>query len=56
VLIGIPFFLAFMFTVVNPDYMEPLWNTSTGHKLIITGLIMMGFGTLVLRKIVAFKG
>jgi Flp pilus assembly protein TadB len=36
--------------------MDPLYNTSTGHKLIATGLAAMGFGTVVLRKIVSFKG
>ena len=56
VLIGLPFFLAFMFTLTNPRYMSPLWNTSAGHTIIIVGLLMMAFGSLVLRKIVSFKG
>lgn len=56
VLIGLPFFIAAIITIINPTYMDPLYNTSTGHKLIYTGLGMMAFGTAVLKKIVSFKG
>lgn len=56
VLVGLPFFLAATFTMVNAQYMHPLWYTSAGHKIIFTGLVMMLFGSLVLRKIVSFKG
>jgi tight adherence protein B len=56
VLLGLPFFIAIIITIMNPRYMDPLYNTSTGHKLIATGLAAMCFGTVVLRKIVSFKG
>jgi len=56
VLMGLPFFIAMIITVMNGRYMEPLYHTSTGHKLIITGLAMMCFGAVVLKKIVSFKG
>jgi tight adherence protein B len=56
VLMGLPFFIAFVITIMNPLYMDPLYNSSTGHKLIATGLAMMCFGAVVLRKIVSFKG
>jgi tight adherence protein B len=56
VLIGLPFFIAAIITIINPTYMDPLYNTPTGHKLIYTGLAMMAFGTAVLKKIVSFKG
>jgi len=56
VLIGLPFFIGIIITVMNPRYMDPLYHTSTGHKLIITGIAMICFGTVVLRKIVSFKG
>ena len=55
-LIGIPFFLAGMITLVSRNYMHPLWYTSTGHLLIMIGLVMMVLGSLVLKKIVSFKG
>ena len=56
VLLGLPFFIALIITIMNPRYMDPLYNTSTGHKLIATGLAAMCFGAVVLRKIVSFKG
>jgi tight adherence protein B len=56
VLIALPFFLAFAITAINPKFMSPLYTTGTGHEIIVTGLVMMMFGTLILRKIVNFKG
>jgi tight adherence protein B len=56
VLVALPFFIAFAITLLNPTYMDPLYHSSTGHMLIIVGLIMMAFGSLLLRKIVSFKG
>jgi Flp pilus assembly protein TadB len=43
-------------TVMNPTYMDPLYNSSTGHTLIMIGLVMMAIGSLMLRKIVSFRG
>lgn len=56
VLLGLPFFLAAALTLMNREYMSPLYTTSTGHQLIVVGLVMMAFGSLVLKKIVSFKG
>ena len=56
VLMALPLFLAFAITALNRDYMDPLYHTSTGHKLIFTGLAMMLFGSLLLRRVVSFKG
>jgi tight adherence protein B len=56
VLIGLPFFVAFAITLLNPSYMDPLYHTPTGHHLIIGGLVMMAFGSLVLKKLVSFRG
>jgi tight adherence protein B len=55
-LVGLPFFIATMITVINPTYMEPLYHSHTGHMLIYSGLAMMAFGSLCLKKIVSFKG
>ena len=41
---------------MNAEYMSPLYHSSTGHQLIVVGLTMMAFGSLVLKKIVSFKG
>ena len=56
VLVGLPFFVGMAMTVMNPTYMDPLYHSSTGHTLIIIGLVMMGLGSLMLKKIVSFKG
>jgi tight adherence protein B len=56
VLVGLPFFIAFAITLLNPDYMRPLYNEHAGHVLIALGLTMMAFGSLILKKIVSFKG
>jgi tight adherence protein B len=55
VLVALPFFLAVMMTLVNPEFMKPLWHTSTGHKLVVGMLVMIGIGSLILRKIVNFR-
>jgi tight adherence protein B len=56
VLVGLPFFVFVAIQVINRDYMDPLYETSTGHKLIIATLVMMAFGSAILKKIVSFKG
>ena len=56
VLIGLPFFIAFVITLMNPTYMSPLYHTSTGHTLILVGLTSMAIGSVVLKKIVSFRG
>jgi tight adherence protein B len=56
VLVGLPFFTAAVITLLNPSFMDPLYHTSTGHTLIYIGLGMMAFGSLILRKIVSFRG
>ena len=55
-LIGIPFFLLGTITLANRTYMHPLYYTHTGHLLMIIGLVMMGVGSLILKKIVSFRG
>ena len=56
VLVALPFFIAFAITLLNPTYMDPLYHSSTGHMLIFMGLGMMAFGSLILKKLVSFKG
>ena len=56
VLGGLPFFVAALISVISPSYMTPLWHTGTGHAMVGTALVMLGIGSLLLRKIVSFKG
>ena len=55
-LIAVPFFMLGALTLLNRGYMEPLYHTSTGHKLMLFGVVMMVIGSLMLRKIVSFRG
>ncbi|HEV3478487.1 MAG TPA: type II secretion system F family protein [Gaiellaceae bacterium] len=56
VLVGLPFVIAGMITILNSDYMSPLYHSSAGHKLMALGFTMMAIGSLMLKKIVSFKG
>jgi tight adherence protein B len=56
VLVGLPIFLAGVLTLLNASYMSPLWHTGTGQALVAFGLISIGIGSLMLKKIVSFKG
>ena len=41
--------------LVSPDYLMPLFTTSTGHMIIVGGLIWMMIGILVMRKMINFN-
>jgi tight adherence protein B len=56
VLAGLPFGVALLISLISPTYMSPLWHTSTGHILVAGGLLMLTFGSLILKKLVSFKG
>jgi tight adherence protein B len=56
VLVGVPFFMLGTITLLSPEYMDPLYHSSTGNKLLILGAVMISIGSLMLRKIVSFKG
>jgi tight adherence protein B len=55
-LMGIPLFIAGVVTILNHDYMSPLYFSHAGHILIVLALVMMGIGSLILKKIVSFRG
>jgi tight adherence protein B len=55
-LIGIPFFIGGMMTLLNRRYMHPLFFTTAGRFLMVGALVMMAFGSLILKKIVSFRG
>jgi tight adherence protein B len=56
VLAGLPFLVAALVSVLSPAYMSPLWHSGTGHTMVIGALVMLGIGSLFLKKIVSFKG
>jgi tight adherence protein B len=56
VLLALPFAMAGVLTLINGEYMEPLYETSAGHMMIGAGLVMMTVGALMIKKIVSFRG
>ena len=52
---ALPVALLAIITLINPEYMSPLYHTSTGHMLIGIGLTMISIGSLILRKMVSFR-
>jgi tight adherence protein B len=55
VLCGLPFFLLVLLSIINYQYMKPIFTTSTGKVLLVIALIGMAIGGVVLRKIVSFR-
>jgi tight adherence protein B len=56
VLGGLPFVMAILISLISPTYMSPLWHTTAGHEMVAAGLVMLGIGGVILRRIVSFKG
>jgi tight adherence protein B len=56
VLVGLPFFLVVIMSLINPGYMHPLWHSKAGNMLVFAGLGMIAVGSLILKKIVSFRG
>ena len=42
--------------VGSPAYMSPLWHSTAGHEMVAAGVVMLGIGSLILKKIVSFRG
>jgi len=56
VLVGLPFFIGAMVSLINGAYMAPLYHSATGQKMLISGIVMIVIGSLMLKKIVSFRG
>ena len=56
VLTCLPFVAAIGLTLINPNYMRPLWTTTGGHVMVAAALVMMTLGTITLRRIGTVKG
>jgi len=55
VLGALPFLLAGLLTALNPQYMNSLWKSDTGMKLVGFSLVMMALGGLWIWKIVRVR-
>jgi tight adherence protein B len=56
VLVGLPIVLAALLTFINSEYMSPLYHTSQGHLMLGATAGALVVGSLMLKKIVSFKG
>jgi len=55
VLIALPFAIAFVINLINPDYMGLLFETEQGKTLVMGALGTMFAGALVIRKLIRIK-
>ncbi len=51
ILMGLPFAVAVLVFIINPQWMRLLLDTELGHKMIYTGLCMQTMGMLWIRKL-----
>jgi len=54
-LCGLPIFVTFIITAMNPEYMSVLWKDQRGHYLIAAALFLQVTGMLIVRKILNIK-
>jgi tight adherence protein B len=55
VLIGMPFFLVGILSLLNPEYINVLFFDPLGPVLIVIALILMSLGALMIKKLIALK-
>jgi tight adherence protein B len=51
---SLPFVITGAMSILNPEYLNPLWDTEIGHLLIAGSLLWMGTGVLIMRKMINF--
>ncbi len=52
---SLPFLIMLGLTILNPNYLNPLFNTSTGNMLLVGSATWMTIGVLVMRKMINFE-
>ena len=52
---GLPFVMVGLFSLINPEYMKPLFTETAGHVMIATASILEFFGILLIRRILAIE-
>jgi tight adherence protein B len=55
ILCGLPFFIIFMLTVINPDYISVLLHDKRGHYVLFLAAGMQVVGMLLIRKILLIR-
>ncbi len=52
---GLPFAMVGLFSVINPDYMSPLFTETAGQVMLVIAGMLELFGILLIRKILAIE-
>jgi tight adherence protein B len=52
---SLPLLIMGAMTVLNPEYLNPLFYTNTGNMLVAGSITWMGMGVLVMRKMINFE-
>jgi tight adherence protein B len=52
---ALPIFLLLVISVLNPDYMKPLFTKPVGQVLVVFAGVMVIAGSLVIKKIMNIK-
>lgn len=52
---SLPFFVAGMLSILNPDYLMLLFTETMGNYMLIGGFIWMGLGVTVMAKMINFE-
>ncbi len=55
ILIALPFIVFLVVNLLNPQYMKPLFATSTGHLLLLGGGLSLLIGVMVMRWLTALR-
>lgn len=51
---SLPFVIMGALTVLNPAYLNPLWDTTIGNIMVVGSAVWMTMGILVMRKMINF--
>jgi tight adherence protein B len=52
---SLPFVIMGMLTIMNPNYLNPMFNTNMGNMLLMGSAMWMTLGVLVMRKMINFE-
>ncbi len=52
---GLPIAMVGLFSMINPEYMKPLFTETAGHVMLAGAAILEFFGILLIRRILAIE-
>ena len=52
---SLPFIICGAMTVLNPEHLNPLWETDIGNLVVLFAFVWMGTGVLIMRKMINFN-